>query len=390
MKPETDEEDINWGVFYDINNKYYNLLKNCIGDFDDDYGVEYVKGNDKFENSDIDSMKTTINQLLQLAKLLPDVIDDRDKEGKYCYDTAQLLYNMVDTGIWKDIDNGKKALVLMSIYHYLIKYEMIVIVSEALCVPIRDTQYYKDVNDLYNSRKEQQNTIVGGNKAYEDIKNDATDALITLPEDCIYTKGDIAILVALDRWLSNKQDTDLFLDGIFCYRDTIEDTKFRELCCLLSYKSIVSRHFGLKDNCFKDLDSNTEYTDQFQEKLYNQLSSLSASGMVPGGNKVNAIFSDEILNLISDNIIGVCGTNQHDLTLHTTPTTTDENASQTENTYQIFETTNQKLYWGGTKLTIEIPIDLPEQTADNSKITAIQIYQDYKNEEFLATQTASE
>ena len=64
---------------------------------------------------------------------------------------------------------------------------------------------------------------------------------------------------------------------------------------------------------------------------------------------------------------------------------------QDGNTYQIFETTDQKLYWDSDKLVFEIPIELPEKTADESTIIGFKLTCE-ENPEYLtvATTTASE
>ena len=368
-------ESENFKKFYD---DYNSSTQN-----DDSYNGKLRNNSYTLTVDDLKELKSEAERLIPIAENCVTALgDDASNDLKTLLDYAKRFNNsvtgdncetlsvQVPEGITSTISNndknrGKLLFASIDSSTQVIQESVYIAINKfSKLTAIRASEDYQQIADKYEELKSKDSSFTAGRQAFHTL---CAETLTANDSGC--KAEDITTLVCDDKF-SYESDFNLYI-----FYEAQQNTNSSIFGWSINYKQanlnqMVSSDFNGKINCFKD-DNSLKY-------YYCYASS--------GGYEYYFLkkFTNEVASLLPNKNI------QTPLTLHTTPTTTDENASQTENTYQIFETTNQKLYWGGTKLTIEIPIDLPEQTADNSKITAIQIYQDYKNEEFLATQTASE
>ena len=244
------------------------------------------------------------------------------------------------------------------------------VVQQCALIALKNSNYVKDIrNDKENYQyisaqfdalKTADDSYAAGQQAYNTLINK------TLPAASQYSINDIVAIVCYDKLVGY----DVFFDGIICSSNI--DSKF---------KWLIKMYYFDKDNMF-------QYILQYAKAGFQSDSDLS--------NNISTGFSGYNINYLldlTDELINTLCLISVDLKLNETPSTTSTDVFQTGNTYQIFETTDQKIYWGtgedADKLVFEIPMDFPEQTTDGAKITNIKISDVYKNPDYLATENAT-
>ena len=247
------------------------------------------------------------------------------------------------------------------------------VVQQCALIALKNSNYVKDIrNDKENYQyisaqfdalKTADDSYAAGQQAYNTLINK------TLPAASQYSINDIVAIVCYDK-LVGFVGYDNFMDGIIWSSNI--DSKF---------KWLIKMYYFDKDNMF-------QYILQYAKAGFQSDSDLS--------DNISTVFSLYNINYLldlTDELINTLCLISVDLKLNETPSTTSTDVFQTGNTYQIFETTDQKIYWGTSedadKLVFEIPIDFPEQTTDGAKITNIKISDVYKNPDYLATENAT-
>ena len=331
--------------------------------------------NDSVDQTDIDILKnesgTMISLLRDLANECVKVLEEDVKtkldvkvdELETMYDSAageNLLIPEGITGNLLDTISNRGALL-----YFIIDYARLVMKNIAYMIinetpiiqSIKSSNYYTTVSDEYDNLKKSSSTQENGQAAYTSLQNQ-----ITLVGSKDYTVEDIVALVCLNKY--NRSYNSFEWGALTVTQQGSSLFKWLAQYCLdypnyNIFEFNISRIYGAGSNIVANM----------RIDYYNY-------------NESNIQYlTDELLN----NII-----TPSNLTLNTTPTT-DTQTVQDGNTYQIFETTDQKLYWDSDKLVFEIPIELPEKTADESTIIGFKLTCE-ENPEYLtvATTTASE
>ena len=368
------EEKVN--EFYIADNAYLRKLDNL------DYSnYPDIVDKSSIELSELKKIKAEAERLIPIAEACVSSIPDNNSQKTMMIDllgyakkfnnsiTGDNLENLqppadVNSGITNtNLNKGRLLFIAFDIAINLIQYSAYIAIDGSVEVDaMRNSNDYQNIKSVYDSQK---NANADADVAFEELKKVSVSSS--------YSATDLAVIVCLDKYM-NMTEFDMFIYRIFDKAQE-KDSKFKFLAKCYEYAKTayninyqynmlnnVSKCFDNDNDLLKGLGLNTEHCD-FRKSLY-----------------------------LTDNLIGLIDSSfkckvpcSFDLTLNTTPTT-DIQTVQDGNTYQIFETTDQKLYWDSDKLVFEIPIELPEKTTDNSTITSFKLTCE-ENPEYLAVET---
>ena len=285
-----------------------------------------------------------LKDLLELAKKFNNSVTG-DNLDQFSSDVADAIKNDTANSL---MNRGRLLFAAIDISMHIIQDSAYIVIDNSSKVnQIRESQNYKNIMSMYEQGE-------------RDEKNLSS---VFVNDDSDYTAIDIVLLVCVDQLNFQDYSTIVLLDSLLD-----ESSKFEWLANWVQmYKNLPYIKVNL-EQCLSN-SSNLHYTFYF-----------SYSGTYK--NLTPSYLTDDVINILSQK-------SSADLTLNSGTPTTDAQTVQDGNTYQIFETTDQKLYWDSDKLVFEIPIELPEKTTDNSTITGFKLTCE-ENPEYLAVATATE
>ena len=304
--------------------------------------LDYAK---KFNNSvTLNAEGTGFDLSLQVPDGIDSTVSDTDlNKGRLLFAAIDSATNAVQNAVYVAVSNSSKL------------------------AEIRASADYEQIAAKYDELKAgNESNYAAGQSAYDTMKAETLSA-----GDTGYTAEDITALVSADSSTVSDDFSYGAINKVYygnsLYFKWFTWYKYAEVGGF-NISLVVSNNWSGKVNCFKD-DSNLKNNFCFMPAAFPGYSYLQNLG-------------DEVASLLKSVLTA-------DLALHTTTPTTAAQTVQDGNTYQIFETTDQKLYWDSDKLVFEIPIELPEKTTDNSTITGFKLTCE-ENPEYLAVATATE